>query len=380
MSGLKIILVNDNVHGGGVENMLQNLTAYFVKKGYSVSILASPQKRKEFHEYLDPNVVCIRHSWPRKKFQRFGIPFVVNRVNCKLYHFYIQLRLSLTRYDIALAFKEGPIMKKALSVKAGRKFAWVHCDYAYMHQAYLTWVRGCFASDQDELECMKQYEKVVCVSETAKESVIRAIGDPGNLCVKYDPINWEKIVSASQEPCPLSRDPSRPLIVSVGRLDTVKNYLTLLKACEKLQKTTCFDLWIAGEGNERSNLEEYITAHALSFVKLLGVQKNPYSILRQATLFVSSSVSESYGLSVQEALILGIPVVAVNCPGIAEWFDPRFGLLVNNSAEELADAMGKMLNDSSMLSAYQKAIAQHDFWHGVYEDRMEKICQLWETP
>ena len=160
----------------------------------------------------------------------------------------------------------------------------------------------------------------------------------------------------------------------------MKNYLTLLKACEKLQKTTRFDLWIVGEGNERSNLEEYISAHTLSFAKLLGVQKNPYSILRQATLFVSSSVSESYGLSVQEALVLGIPVVAVNCPGIIEWFDPRFGLLVNNSAEELADAMEKMLNESSMLSACQESIAKHYSRHGVYEDRMEKICQLWETP
>ena len=88
----------------------------------------------------------------------------------------------------------------------------------------------------------------------------------------------------------------------------------------------------------------------------------------------SSSISETYGLSVQEALIVGVPVVAVKCSGIIESLDPRFGVLIDNSSEELAGTIRRLFENPSELDGYRKTIAQEYSLDSLYEERMDKIC------
>ncbi len=283
--------------------------------------------------------------------------------------------LSLYNYDVLIALKEGTMMKKAAPIRAKRKFGWIHSDYYYTRQ---TLVNKVFPSFEKERKCMQRYEKVVCVSETTRNSVIQTIGDPGNLCIKYNPINVKKILAMAQEHCAMTRDDTCPLLVSVGRLSNEKNYPVLLKACEELHKKTKFNLWIIGDGRERKNLEEYIAQNQLDFVTLLGSLENPYPLMKQADVYVSASISESYGLAVQEALVLDLPVVAVNCSGIQESLDPRFGILVDNSVTQLCDALERILTDSALLSSYKQTIASEYHTEQLYEERMEEICKLWE--
>ena len=110
----------------------------------------------------------------------------------------------------------------------------------------------------------------------------------------------------------------------------------------------------------------------------MTLQKNPYKYLAQADLFVSTSISESYGLAVQEAFILGVPVVAVKCSGIEEVFDTRFGKLIENSEEELACTLKEIVSNPQVLQNYHQAIVNNFEVSELYEGRMESICNLWE--
>jgi glycosyltransferase involved in cell wall biosynthesis len=113
---------------------------------------------------------------------------------------------------------------------------------------------------------------------------------------------------------------------------------------------------------------------------LLGFQPNPYPYLAQADLFALSSDHEGFGNVLVEAMALGVPVVATDCP-----YGPReilaggqYGLLVPPGDERaLADGLLSLLRDSDARSrlsvdgrrraqdfAIEKIIPQYErlFW------------------
>ena len=97
-----------------------------------------------------------------------------------------------------------------------------------------------------------------------------------------------------------------------------------------------------------------------------------------ADVFVSSASFESYGLAVQEALVLGKPVVAVKCPAIEETLDSRFGLLAENRFDALFAAMERMIASRDIRQNCADNIAQYYQTDELYEKRLQDICNLWE--
>ena len=95
---------------------------------------------------------------------------------------------------------------------------------------------------------------------------------------------------------------------------------------------------------------------------------------------MSTSVSESYCLAIQEAFILGVPVVAVKCPGVEESLDTRFGVLIENTVDELTNTIRDMLCTPGKLLSYRNKIQDEYSVSSIYEDRLEDICKLIETP
>lgn len=244
----------------------------------------------------------------------------------------------------------GSILRRNLKIRAKHKFCCVQRDY----RDWRPWGDSySFQTPEEEFRRFRQYEKIVCVSEAARKGIIETMGDPGNLCVKYNPINANQIRMLSKENCKLKKPSGKFLIVSVGRLYQEKQYMLLLQLAKALSANHNLEVWIIGEGEERGQLEEFISQNQLSFVKLLGFQANPYSYLGQADLFVSCSSSESYGLAIQEALILSIPTVAIRCSGIEESFDARFGIMVENDYGKMEAVLKELLDDPAQLKKYK---------------------------
>ncbi len=372
---MRIIIYNDLVFGGGTETLLRIFTDFFLKKGNDITIVASPEDPEDFKKAFPMGVHCIRGRLPKKKNNNkilSGCYFLKR----KAYRALTILRIKAKKFDVAISMIEGHNMKEVASLRARKKLVWIQCDYENFHNR--DWYKKVYSSREEEIECMRCYDKIVCVSETAKAGLIETVGDTGNLCVRYNPIDWRKIRELSEETCAFSKNLSRKLIVAVGRLFPDKNYKCLLDACDLLKNELDFELWIVGDGPQKGELDEYISSNNLTNVKLLGFQANPFPIIKQADLFVSSSISESYGLSVQEALILDVPVVAVKCSGIAESLNPEFGVLVDNSSEELSKAIRELLSNPDELDAYRSFIKNNYSLNSLFDDRMESIYQLLE--
>jgi glycosyltransferase involved in cell wall biosynthesis len=137
-------------------------------------------------------------------------------------------------------------------------------------------------------------------------------------------------------------------LLAAGRLIQLKCFDVLLKAFADLTRRGLdLHLIILGEGPERSRLEH--VAHELglsSRVFMPGFQMNPYPIFARAEVFLLTSRYEGFATVIVEALCLGVPVVASDCPhGPRESLDNgRFGILVPPSnPEALVEAVGSLL-------------------------------------
>ena len=122
-------------------------------------------------------------------------------------------------------------------------------------------------------------------------------------------------------------------------------------------------LVIVGEGSLRPQLEEAIDACGVSrHVRLPGFIDNPYPLIAAADAFVLSSEEEGFGLVLGEAMALGAPVVATDCPGgVAEVLDRgNAGVLVRpNSEVALSEAMADVVGDGEHRARVVRCALRH---------------------
>lgn len=366
---LKILLINDRLHAGGVELVLQKLSAVLAQRGDKLTIWAYEGDRETLRKKYPAGVRYYHIPFWDGVSKRFTPKWFFQRACRVLFEGFL---LKLKRWDVVIAFKEGPSMRLASKLRANRKLAWVHTDFSTLH-----WSRHSFHSDHEERACMQRFDSVVCVSQTGARGVTSAIGDPGNLCVRYNPLDVDAITAASAlSPGDCVRPESKPLFVSVGRLSEIKRYAMLMDICKELDEEFAFELWIVGGGELEGELREKLLRDNIRSVRLLGRRDNPYPYVAAADWFINSSASECHPLAIQEALVLGVPVIAAYCPAVSETLDSRFGIITESSREGLKDGLRGLLMNPGAAGEYRENIRRFYDKNALWETRIQNIVSL----
>lgn len=111
------------------------------------------------------------------------------------------------------------------------------------------------------------------------------------------------------------RNTNRSGIISVGRLEHVKNQKMLIDAYASISSECKEDLFIYGEGSKRIELERQIVQLGMSDrVHLMGSTNNVVEKVLSSKVFVLSSRVEGMPNSLLEALTLGVPLISTDCP------------------------------------------------------------------
>lgn len=115
---------------------------------------------------------------------------------------------------------------------------------------------------------------------------------------------------------PLYAGPHNKEIVAVGRLNKQKNFALLIDAFSSVASAyPDYRLIIYGEGPNRKKLEERIIERGLeNRVSLPGNVTNIADKMQTAEMFVLSSDFEGMPNALMEAMALGLPCIATNCP------------------------------------------------------------------
>jgi len=122
-------------------------------------------------------------------------------------------------------------------------------------------------------------------------------------------------VSLPRPDHPWFGNPGVPLILSAGELCARRDFETLIRAFARVRAQRLCRLMILGRGNTRDRL--LVLSRRLGVeqdVALPGFVVQPYAYMAHADLFAFSSRWEGLGFVIVEALAVGTPVVATDCP------------------------------------------------------------------
>jgi glycosyltransferase involved in cell wall biosynthesis len=190
----------------------------------------------------------------------------------------------------------------------------------------------------------------VAVGKAAARIIKQAAGAPtGSIRTIYNG------VVDPGTPAPRSASAGPPLFGCLARLDRVKGLDVLLDALAKVPDARVV---IAGEGDERAALQGQAFALGISGrVDILEWTDDPGSLLTGCDGFVLPSRAEGFPLSILEAMLAGLPVVATDVGSVREAVvDGETGFVVpSDDATALARAMRRLATDTDLRRTMGKA-------------------------
>jgi glycosyltransferase involved in cell wall biosynthesis len=175
------------------------------------------------------------------------------------------------------------------------------------------------------------------------------------------------------------------LILSIGRLDPVKNFPLLLCAfANVLRRDPNVWLAIVGDGPERADLEQQVRDLSLyEHVKFTGYRQDVSGLLAAADVYVNSSVFEGVSLTILEAMAAGLPVVATAVGGNPEVVaHERTGLLASSASASIADAIHRLAVDDQLrrrFGAAGRARVAQDFSMDRMMARYAELYQMYSA-
>lgn len=348
----KVLFVVESLGGGGAEKVLTTLVRKLDKTKFDITVLTVVNTGIYVEEickycrlkYMLPDYEQLHGVYEKIKY-KLNYKYIYSQPIAKVYSKYVA-----EKYDVEIGFVEGFSTKfvAASTNPDSKKICWVHIDMEKNPHADKN-----FSSLDEERIMYQKFNTIVGVSNSVKTVFERKFHLPDSVTVIYNPIDKEEIVrKARQNPV---KKPCGLTIASIGRLEKQKGYDRLIRALITHKSLNAnYTLWIIGEGTERKELEELIAASELEkSVKLIGFQANPYCWVDAADVVICSSRAEGYSLAIAEAMLLGKPVLSVDCAGPNELLDfGKYGKLIPNTDRDLQKMMFDLLSGKIDLLKY----------------------------
>ena len=234
--------------------------------------------------------------------------------------FFIKLggnKINTIDYDAVISFQEN-LTEKVCYVPAKKRIAWIHCDYSRYKNLF----------PKNEESFFSLFDTVVCVSEFTRKVFCDLVNiSPEKVVCVRNCINFRQILRRSEEGKDLDPmfDAKSYTIVSIGRLDPVKRFNVIPDIAASISKrcNIQFKWYIIGGKRGHTEEENIINAKILrngvaEKIHVLSEKDNIYPYLKLSDLYVCTSLSEAYPMAINEAKVLGIPIISANFGSASE--------------------------------------------------------------
>jgi glycosyltransferase involved in cell wall biosynthesis len=170
----------------------------------------------------------------------------------------------------------------------------------------------------------RRTDRLICVSAALKERLLPyKLGSEGRFSIVTNGIDLDRLMTTTPGTTNGKRVGTLAMFYPIKRLDLFVQMAQGLK--ERDDQIQCV---MAGDGMLASRLKQQ-ALHLGGPVQFVGLCEAPASFYSQLDVFVLCSDYESSGMSVMEAMSMGLPVVATSVGGIPEIVqDNHTGVLV----------------------------------------------------
>ncbi len=256
-------------------------------------------------------------------------------------------------YDLAVAYLEGgATYYTAERINAKKKAAFVHIDYA----------KAGYDRELD-LGCYEKIDRIFAVSDEVKEHFLRVYPEYENKTSVFNNIlNQNRIIKMANEGVGFDDGFEGIRILTVGRLTKQKRYDIAIETMRLLKEKSNMPIrwYVLGEGELRKELEQQIKDNGLEkdFI-LLGVKQNPYPYIKGCDLYVHATRFEGKSIALQEAQILGKPILATDCSGNREQIEDGVdGRLCRLDPQTISEELLDMIRNPEECKSYSEKAKQ----------------------
>ena len=171
---------------------------------------------------------------------------------------------------------------------------------------------------QLERRLLRHADAVIANSRGAAHDLVHVAPHLARLTrVIHNPVVWPDLADMASEPVDHRwfQSPSTRVVIAAGRLVSVKDYPTLLRAfAEVVLKCRSARLVVLGEGQDREALRRLAVDLGIGeVVDFPGFVTNPFAYMAKADVFVLSSLHEGSPNVLVQAMACGTPVVSTDC-------------------------------------------------------------------
>lgn len=360
MKDKRILLCCNRTLGiGGIEKALTTFVKALDTENNRVTLVLNNSSGELFHQLPTENIQIVYTGYInasemlKDDIKHFRIAEIVkgvyNRVMLRLnQNWYarimytyriIQRKLQFQEpFDCAISFTtDYSDLSMALAANTDKRVAFVHADAT--QNPYI-------ATLNDGL--LRQFDKIYCVSESSREQFLQVHPDCLNaMDIFHNIVDIEEIRRQGELPVEDMVLDGTPTLCTVGRLSPEKGQLLIPETASLLrEKGYVFRWYLVGDGSLRPQLEQAINQLGLKeHVILLGAKANPYPYMKNCDVYVQTSFTEAYCITLREARVFKKIIVTTDFSSVQEQIiDGKNGLIAKKTAESLAEKISAVLN------------------------------------
>lgn len=197
----------------------------------------------------------------------------------------------------------------------------------------------------------RQYKSIICISDQARENLVKYIGESQKIVTIYNGINLSRFQrTVPQE----KRNDDKNVVTMVAAFRAQKDHKSLIKAFDLLPAD--YLLQLVGDGELRKETEDFTKQFSSAArVRFMGNRCDIPAILSNSDVIVLSSHYEGFGLSIVEGMAAGKPCIASDVDGLHEVVSGAGILFPHQDSGALANSIKKCCTDKDYASTIGKA-------------------------
>ena len=388
----KVLIINQHFSTGGIKKSLENLIPVLTNK-YDVHVSFISGDTNEFDEKYpgvrinSPFVISSALSSMKEiKNMRFRLPRILIKIvfyvlskwfnQEKLVNCAINLSHSFGEYDCVISYAHdnwfgdgsfygGGNYLAIKKTKSANKISWIHGE-----------PKTIGLNTKRLLYTYEKFNHVVAVSDAVKEQFEKMASGRIHCEKIYNLLNINDILEKSKNVV-YQEDMNVFRIVTVGRLSKIAKRIDKVNEIAKLLKENGYKFkWtVVGGGSEYDSCVKICNEYGLQeLVDYVGNQDNPYIYMKQSDLFVLVSDTEAMSIVINEALVVGTPVVTTDFAAAKESIiDGVTGFITQKDIQSLFHTIAYCIDNRELLNNIRNNIDKHPYSNEAAIKSLEKI-------